>query len=1427
MGTLLITGGGTASPREYRFVQTSHSLAEGAPRIPIQVATTAAVPHQERIPFVLATPAVPPAQRAARNTDFKLVKANGDPLDGDYFTIEAGETVSQDVYLEVPPDNIIEGTKVRNLRVVASNPDATLAHGVVGNPAETVLNCLDATQLLLGFVNNGDTVVEPDGTDTVTVDVPLRLTAMPPGEVRAQITATSSNAVLGTHYELPETEAVFAANTVDATFPVRVLGNNDPGDDLQIQLQIQQPTGGASVSAAASLFALEIVDNDMEDPVLGFSPNHNGQVVLREGNPPVSLRIDIENGVVARESIAIAWAVTEVGGSGVAFGTHIVSSSAQPLILGEGADHAILELQAPQLSGIHPPREFLVQLTGVTGDQATLGDNDELDGTLVDTSTAQPNISWEVPELSVIEGGTIQGFLVLDTPAPNALSVNTGRTGSAGPPDLGYPGDTTGGVLTIPQGTSRHPVPFPAVADGENDPGEQATFTILGGGGYGVGAIPALTITVTEATAGSTTLEFAPAPSGEYTLIDVITGFDPTPRTSAPPMAIGGVRADVFPVDEGRQGGMCRAWQAVAYAQEPSGQAEMTAADGSEPYGPGYRTDDLSLIGFELQTHCENRPGGQFAEHTALLQDGILVETPREGHYIKEEVWFLRPRLASEAGTKHEHCGQVMVFIRRQPNGIHVIAQLMNEGFDIANPNAPGIYGNKEHRHELDGLIHFHSVRALQPVGNQVVLDTPGRCAGPGGLLIKPAASGKPHRLPPGRNFVSEYWLFHPGDSTAFRESVMGQAGWATAESGTLAFDKKDWFGLSANPLPRYGNDYIHRLDGTRGRAASRSLGRRSKREAEEIIAGTRYDELWKRNTDIGGEVDSYFEPPMMPQTYTGGGVLIDFIDGVDYTPEYTRGLQLKALRQGQVHQVGVVNVRTGRQITASEFVAANTTRPLPPYGPETPGKFPYLLEKTFQTNPFLNFPYFVPKTAAKDGGTGPLPLNAEHVCLRPTDRDWNAIPSGGICEPLTIETFGKSVLDPDDYQANGFGGTTYTYGPCDIDHMARVDHLFQGLAFTRNCPWAKYRTRLNAVNMERMFPNYEYGDIINYSTITSRYKAFSQGLPYVQPSADFLYNGENSHEWGSFPAIPEGGHYRDRGGGHGPRAQCAGGLFTSPDAPEYQERVDWYLAWRAADQLISSPSGIGLREGRYDRNGNGPLSGGPSGLDFPTNAIGQGLPEWENPLALSDTATQGYKQSFKAKGSFDGFMVYDGLPNIGEIEKLVVTMALHFTREGPNGSRTPGRPRANAYAISSRGGSGLGDAPSPILIEHPFIPGPGNSLENTGMADFRFAPLYGSALKALHIQGRFTERDELLGYIKLHVGLDVSASMEALDAELSLQSSRPTNYSLHSGTHGQSSYYDLHAVVQRIMAEKAGLPQAPEIISATPGAGSVTLEVQ
>lgn len=1356
----------------YNLAAGAVNITEGGSDVELVLTASEAKLSLQNVPFGVYPSAA--GTLAVRGVNYELVDSSGETLTEMYFQMRAGNSTAS-IFLRPLQDDAITQDTYFLFRTERSNNDASLgADGAIGVSSEVAVQVTDVTAPVvpnISFAFPLSNFTEPDGTATADLYIEVKTDTVSVSDIVATISRIDGDAIEGTDYTVSGTTATILAGQTTALYPISILGNDVFQGDRDVRFQISSTTIGVPLPGASE-HLVTILDNDVDanwDVI--WDPAHAGGLSIGEGGTTFA-RLLFQQGVPNASDVLVAW---ELDGPFVTLGVDLTTSAPSPITIPAGETFIDIPLVAPENGTVEGDRAFDVTITGVSGGSAEVGPDPVIPGVLMDTTVIPPVVQWADQSRVIIEGTQTVVQLVLNTPIDDIVRVRITRTGTADITDLTYGGDATGNILTIPAQQTVVSIPFTAILDAP-DPGETAQFEIGLAVGAEIGPINILTVTVAEQVIGASTVEFNATP-GMDTLVSACTGFSPTPTWDPPKVKIGGMRADVFPIDVGRRQTNPTGWECVVYTDGSAGTLPIEFDDGTAPLGAGYDTADISGLEFILQTYSYDAPGNlQLGRHVVTLGEGLLVEVTKDGHYLREETWFLRPRLAAEAGTKHEYCLQILAFVSRRPDGVRCRAMLMNDGYDPTRPE--GHYGSPEVRHELDGSVYFQWLQNRMPSGGPQVYATPDkpRCQN-NQFAILPSLSHTvddgfgnvlprvpPHVIHPCRRYAWDFGIFSDGVSEEQRNRIMEGSGEGWVMDGPMAVWMNPWFGAAEDFIPEPTNGYRHRT-GKRGLEATRGYGEDYVNQCLAAMGGWGTEGRWLSVDDSAmspGEPRSWF----MPSTYGygrasgGSGILLQ--QGFDMSPASMRGYSIDAKFRCQADGVGITDINTGLPATSKVMADGNVNFPdkSPMYG-STNGD---------QSNREWHW-FLSPALDRLQAGIG----------TRPSDRNWNNTPVITAtthplfvqAEPAGSNTLGPNTLDPHDLSL-GVGNAAQTWGEHDFDHHARYHAVFIALAWTRNSSFAKYMLRKIAARVENIYQHIEMeGLSLGDSTLDKgNFELSNYTLRCSQTNGGGAWPATDteSFEWGgmlTFNSLATGGTFRQlrtRGEGHVANAQAAAGAITDPGQPDYDSRGFWWAAWRNASIQAASPFGCMEREGIYDRQEN-PPGGGPFARSDNWPAHGS---QWDpsSYIPVNATSTQGWKPDWYGARHFAGNKVYgDNATYMGGLRKMVDGNAFSRYRVAPAGSRVAGRSRPMHHVVSTLGVAGKGGAekPGPVAASWDVR----HSNGSPALADSRIHILTCSALRALDENGLTAEYNELLGYLKEALGLAQGASLDAMIANL------------------------------------------------------------
>lgn len=1352
----------------YNLTANALAIVEGGAAVRMQAWGSGVKLVGQRVPFVVAAPGV---GGSIRGTDYDLVDSAGDLLPGDYFFVSAGQ-IRGDIYVKPLTNAASTDDSSFTLEMVRSNGDGSLgADGAIGVTNEAAVTVTDSTTTptpLVAFAESLQVVTEPGALGALAVTVEVVLDRIATGPVSVTIGQIAGDAVAGTDYTLVSSVVSFVVSEDRNPFTINVLPIVGFHGQRTVRFRILEATG-ANLVDGGSEFHLTINDDEVDanwDVI--WDPLHNETFALQEGSS-ASAKLVFAEGVPNSEDVLVGWRFRAIGGSGLVLGLDVTTSAVNPITIPAGLNFVEIPLTAPADSVVDIDKSFELEITSTAGGGAEIGNSIILEGTLYDTTIAPPTVSWVFDELSVIEGGQGWGQLILSEAQLNPVTVTVHRSGTAGPTDLVYQGERD--PLVFPIGETVISVWFAALQDTEVDPSETAVFTIQVGTGYTVGIIPTHTVSITEPASGSSTVEFRPM-NGVNTLVSTCTGFDPHPTTAPPQRKMGGVKCDVFPIDDGRRGQNPVGWECVAYVGGGTGQLALESDDGTASFGPGFTTVDISMLEFRLQTVTEGSTIGDFP-HTVTMADAFLVETTKEGHYVQDQTWLLRPKHPTATGM-HEYCGQIMLWVTRRPDCVKIRAELLNEAYDPTRPE--GHEGSEGIRDELDGTILFSSLQCdTFLVSPRVAVDPDSlpTCAASTPISVSDNYQGDdgfggttsgspPHILPPQRVYCWDFVVYEQSALTAVQaDEVLRDYGHGAVVDGPDAYYLRPWYSPNAAWLPEPTSGYTH-SDGGTGFEASRQYGVEHLSKVAHVLNGTadigasNLGGMWYRPDVLGGNGNSWFSPSTYPYSYTSGGAGIMLQRGFDMHYNSQRAMWLESRHKVQAECSGIMDITTGFPLTGSVAQATNF-----------PGNVGFTPMYASPNNKHhgMEWQWFNPLAAASADVSQKK---------RPGDRAWSQLPAYSpttdpktlFSEPLSVQTKCGNVVDPMD-PTTPPGVDLYDFGTCDIDHHPRIHSVMIAVAWQRNSSWAKFWLRKLAARIERI---YSYVPVRAVGSAGETFSIRNQDLTQINTALSQAKGGANvpsddSIGHGGFitrNVWTQGGTYvisRTRGEGHLCNVQAAAGAVTPPGAPDYADRNNWWTLWLNASKLASTDFGSCDRESQYDRQGV-ILSGVPRSDNWPAHGA------WDPTSYIPTTATsaQYWKTAWAACRHFSGNKVYgDTASYAANIRQFCDTQALAMFRVAPAGARVSGRSRPMKHIVTTSGLYGQEDIPGSLPVSHDvrWVDG------SPALSDTSICQQMVESLRGLDEMGEATLFNELLGYVKEFFGLTAGHSLGALIAEL------------------------------------------------------------
>ena len=1353
------TVGAEPEERIFNLIGSSVNLSEGSPDRLVQVYTLEIAAEQVFVPFVIHTDGISESEKAVRGTDYDIVDADGEIVTVDYFKVRANQ-IRGSLYIRTYTDEIDEPAKRFHLELVYSNDDATL-DGLIGPNSAMTVSILDTNTPIMGFAAQASQVDEPASGTDVTHTVTVELSQAPAAQVTAVVSFGSTLGVHEANYTISDPNVTFEIGETSFDFDITIHGDSAYLGDYIIDLQLTDLTGDVDLAVENGSHSATVKESSVQaEWKVRFLELHNGLMQIREGDTnPIEIGVEFIDGVPNDSNVQVYWTLQEVNGSGVVLGQNITTSTPSPITILAGTTLSRIKLLAPDNGQVDQQRLFELRLSAVLGGSPAqpvhLSDEEAdklISGYLVDAETDVPTIGWANQTASVTEQGTIQVYLNLSQPAPNPITLNVSRTG-IGADELSYIGDTA--AVVIPQGVTSHIVAFSSPEDAEPEGPETATFTIEEGTGYLVDTDnDELEVTVTDFDAGTTIVEYRPSNLADHagTFVSVCTGMPAIPASPGHSLMIDGLKADVFPIDKGRdQGGTSMAWEAVAFVPTAGGQSILQSDTGAS-YGPGYRTDDISGLKFILNTHNEGETN--FTPHEVTVGEGLLIDVPKDGHYVRDEVYFLRPRNASEAGTIHEYCCQIMLFVTRRPDGIFVKFQFMNEAYD--HESGWGHFNDTVERPELDGRVAFTTLTIEQAPGLHTqfppVRQRTIQASSTFPKLISTDFSGRTHLIPPGRMWVCEFGLFRDGEGATYADPLFEMDGIGVAKAGPLAYDKYPWFGPEAAYVPKFGSGYRAPSQATGSAAVGQAAAAYYDR-AKAAVRGTASlaGNYWEPSQNIGGSAYSWFEPGINEWSYDYGGFWVNLTLGYHQQANEMVAMKWHAMAIAQANPCGITNPNTGKQVTNGQLASTNTA------APGQQGKAPFAWYSFQPVNPWLGMPWFLPGSARPQNGV-------DGMCLRPKDRKWTVMPgssSATVHESLKVESFGAPAWDTQSFTGS-IGNAAYSFGITDPEHYVRFNTVYKALAWSRNCSWAKWMLKRSGIHMQRVYSQYPIQGIEGLAGSSTNQNNYY--IPHIlqvdmtwvlaelletEPSRP---NGD-SEGWGGYQT-PSEWHtdglgrntMRSRGHAHAWDTVAAMAAILDPQDPVMLETLSWNSLYLQTLSKIATDWGGLERGGIIIRDGVTVLpyywyQNFPNDTNFWANAIPDG---W--------TASQSWMGAWLAYRAFTAWRVFGESSDMGFYRKLAVNRAFATHREAPLGSRPADRTRGTAYDIYSDGSAGQADAPLTIPKEYGLIRAPGSN-EHVD-ANNRHMCMLQAAAHAMHITGETDLRDEMIGYIKLFMGV-------------------------------------------------------------------------
>ncbi|MCA9000312.1 MAG: hypothetical protein KDB61_00215 [Planctomycetes bacterium] len=770
------------------------------------------------------------------------------------------------------------------------------------------------------------------------------------------------------------------------------------------------------------------------------------------------------------------------------------------------------------------------------------------------------------------------------------------------------------------------------------------------------------------------------------------------------------------------------------------------------------------------------------------MADAQLVEITKSGHYVQDETWLLRPRLASEAGTIHEYCGQVLLFITRRPDCVRVRGELKNEGYDPTR--AQGHYGSADLRHELDGPIRFKEFICTTPSTTlRVEVDPDSIACTVGAYPIRQAsthtvddgfggftAKSPPHVLPPQRVFAWDFMVYEtseiPYADVSTRHAILRGSGEGWAVDGPLAYWQHPWFSPNQAFLPEPTTEYQH-TTGQTGLAAVRAWGAEYLYDVLHVLNGTvdmnpaggaAKSGMWYTVGSFGGDQYGWFCPSTYRDNYDPGGGGIMLQNGFD--PDYftQRALWLESRHKVQADCSGIMDITTGLPLTSIVAAANNVVGP---------GEVNYSPLYGSPNNQWLNreWHWFLPPAAAN---------TAAEDQRRPTDRLWSQLPPLSpttdplfvYAEPLEVQSKCGPVMDPTDV-SSGQSSDLQNWGAADIDHDVRIHSCYIALAWLRNSSWAKYQLRRKASRVEYLF---SYVPVRGQASAGEDFSFPNQDMTMTKYRMDQSSDGghvpsTNSDNYGGFltaNSAANGGTfslYRTRGAAHACNVQAAAGAVTPSTAPDYADRQNWWARYLATSIVGATEFGCFERESSRDRQGT--LRGDPEQSNHPWG----GSP-WDPTSVIPKhySCGQWWKTAWYACRHFSANKVYgDATTYANNIRQFCDTQAFSMFRVAPAGARVAGRTRPMHFIISSGGTWGQEEKPGAIPVSWDVK----NADGSPSLADTRVCQLMVESLRGLDEMGETTLYNELLGYVKVFFGLTEAHSLSALAGVLFAEMNR------------------------------------------------------
>lgn len=379
---------------------------------------------------------------------------------GDYSTVNQtlifdADTTSQTVTVPINTDTLVEPNESLTVVLTATPGSGTL----IGENNSSTITIVDTTTPpTVEFADNSTslTVDENAGSPTLT----LNLTA---GTAPASVNVTSVNgtAEAPDDFTAISQTVVFPAGSTTQSIPLSILTDNLL-EDAESFTVVLASTPGTTTEVGPNNMATVTITDTTSPPTVEFDPNSIDLTVNEDGNS-VSVELILSNGAAPASVL-----VSTADGSAIEGQDYTGVSQTITFSAGTTTQSVTIPLLADDI--IEDAENFVVNLMATAGSTTQIGDNDQANITITDTSLIAASVQLTANSIDVSENaGQVEIELQRSGNAAITVAVNTVDNSATAPDD--YTALSTS-VSWAANESGNKVVSIPIVQDAVVDPGE-------------------------------------------------------------------------------------------------------------------------------------------------------------------------------------------------------------------------------------------------------------------------------------------------------------------------------------------------------------------------------------------------------------------------------------------------------------------------------------------------------------------------------------------------------------------------------------------------------------------------------------------------------------------------------------------------------------------------------------------------------------------------------------------------------------------------------------------------------------------------------------------------------------------------------------------------------------------------------------------